>query len=201
MYQRKSKPKRKSNHTPGRTGYWEPKFTKQAYKLALLGATDKQMADFFGVATSVFEYWKQQKDELTASIKRGRLEADAKVAHALYKRALGYKHADVHIMSNRVQEFDQVTGKVTKEYTKPLIVPITKYYPPDTVACIKWLSLRQKEQWAEISKLQVTYEGDISIHHIADQISDQSKFTTDEIKLALKLGVMEAMKNNVVTSN
>lgn len=53
----------------------------------------------------------------------------AKVLDSLYKRANGYSHPDIHIITNRVKTIDK-DGMITEE-TVPLIVDIIKHYPPD----------------------------------------------------------------------
>jgi len=189
MYQKKEK----NEHGVGRKGYWKPEYTKQVYKLALLSATDKQIADFFGIKPTTLDYWKQHKPEFTKALKKGKMEADAKVAKALYHRAIGYTHDSVQILSNRVEEYNMET-KTRRSWTEPLVVPIKKHYPPDSWACLKWLSLRQKEQWADIQKVDINHNitGSIDIHELQNQLSDPNRITTEEIKLALKLGIMRA---------
>ena len=55
------------------------------------------------------------------------------MAHALYRRAIGYSHESVHIHVGK-------NGKVVKTL-------YTKHYPPDTRACIFWLTNRAPEHW------------------------------------------------------
>ena len=42
----------------GRPSAYKTEYVDKAYKLCLLGATDKQMADISGVAESTFNLWK-----------------------------------------------------------------------------------------------------------------------------------------------
>lgn len=114
---------------------YKPEFNERAYKLCLLGATDKQMADFFGVTEQTINNWKEAHPEFFESIKRGKLEADANVAKSLYHRALGYSHKAV--------KFATYEGKITDE------AEYTEHYPPDTAACMAWLKNRQPEVWRD----------------------------------------------------
>ncbi|MBL3206262.1 terminase, partial [Klebsiella pneumoniae] len=41
----------------GRPSKYKPEFAEQAKKLAVLGATDAQMADFFEVSVSTINLW------------------------------------------------------------------------------------------------------------------------------------------------
>jgi len=107
---------------------------EQVYKICLLGATDVQIADILGIAKSTLNVWKKTYPELMAAMTRGKQEADALVAHSLFKRATGYSHPDTHISNFQ--------GEITK-------TEITKHYPPDTTACIFWLKNRDKENWRD----------------------------------------------------
>lgn len=126
-------------HAGGRPSDYKPEFNEQAYKLCLLGATDKQMGDFFGVCEATINNWKKDYPEFLESIKKGKIKADAEVAHALYHRAKGYEHKDIH--------FSSYEGDVTEtEYLK--------HYPPDTAAAFIWL--KNRAGWSD--KQQVVTE-------------------------------------------
>ena len=116
----------------GRPTLYQKHFIEQSYKLCLLGGTDNDLADFFGVSEQTINNWKKNFPEFFESIKRGKLMADAKVAESLYKRAIGYSHPAVHVSNYR--------GNIT-------ITEITKHYPPDTAACIFWLKNRRPKDW------------------------------------------------------
>lgn len=61
----------------------------------------------------------------------------ADVYHAMYKRAVGYSHNAVHILSNRVKIIDKDGNLIEK--TEALKVPIVKHYPPDRAAAQEYL--------------------------------------------------------------
>lgn len=115
------------------TGY-RPEFDEQAYKLALLGGTDKQIADFFNIAESTLNNWKKAHYSFLDSLREGKMLADSKVAESLYLRAIGYSHPDTHIAV--------VNGVPTK-------IETVKHYPPDTGAAVFWLKNRQPKIWRE----------------------------------------------------
>ena len=58
------------------------------------------------------------------------------VRRSLYKRANGYSHEAVKIITNKVKNTDK-EGNVTEE-TKAMYVPYTKHYPPDAQAAKEW---------------------------------------------------------------
>jgi hypothetical protein len=116
-------------------------FVAQAEKLCALGATDVEIADFFGVNVATLYRWKADHSEFGDALKVGKESADERVERSLYWRAMGYEHDEVDI---RV-----VNGEVVQ-------TPIRKYYPPDTTACIFWLKNRRKEQWRDKVETGVT---------------------------------------------
>lgn len=113
----------------------------QARKLCRLGATDKELAEFFGVDVATVNRWKLAHPEFCESLKDGKSAADAEVADRLYQRALGYSHRE---------------DKILQHNGAPVIVPTVKHYPPDTVACIFWLKNRRPDLWREKVNLEHT---------------------------------------------
>ena len=126
----------------GRPTDFRLEFVDQARKLAMLGATDIEVADFFGVSVRTVHRWKATMEDFCHSLKAGKSEADDRVERSLFSRANGYEHDEVDI---RV-----VNGEIVQ-------TPIRKYYPPDTTAAIFWLKNRRPEDWRE--KIENTHVG------------------------------------------
>jgi len=124
----------------GRPTNYKKEYDEQAYKLCLLGATDKEMADFFNVKEQTINNWKKNHPSFFESIKRGKIVADANVAKSLYHRALGYSHPE---------------DKIFNDNGEPLIVPTVKHYPPDPTAAIFWLKNRKPAEWRDKRDVQV----------------------------------------------
>ena len=61
----------------GRPSQYKAEYCEQAYKLCLLGATDVQLADFFGVSEQTLNTWKQKHPKFLESLRAGKDEADA----------------------------------------------------------------------------------------------------------------------------
>ncbi len=118
----------------GRRSAFKTEYVDQARKYCLLGATDAQLADFFGVDERTINRWKQRHPEFCQSLKEGKAEADARVAESLYRRALGYTHP--------AEDIRVVDDAVVRTETE-------KHYPPDTTACIFWLKNRQPAMWRD----------------------------------------------------
>lgn len=116
-------------------------FTEVAFKLALLGAKDEEVANVLGISPRTLARWKDSQPEFAQALQRGKEQADANVAHALYRRAIGYYHDDVDIKV--------VSGEIVQ-------TTIVKHYPPETVAAIFWLKNRQREKWRDKVETGVT---------------------------------------------
>lgn len=143
----------------GRPTKYKKEYNEQTYKLCLLGATDKDLADFFHVTESTINKWKIDHPEFSESIQRGKIKADSEVAESLYKRAIGYSHPE---------------DKIFQYEGEPVIVPTTKHYPPDTAAAFIWLKNRQSGKWRD--KHEVEHSGGIDIQI---EFIDADKNTSD----------------------
>lgn len=127
--------------TAGRPTKFKAEFVKQAEKLCALGATDIELADFFGVDVRTLHRWKSEHDKFCHSIKVGKEIADDRVERSLFARANGYEHDEVDI---------RVVNQVIVQ------TPIRKFYPPDTTAAIFWLKNRKPKEWRETKAVELT---------------------------------------------
>ncbi|MFZ3193699.1 MAG: hypothetical protein WA154_10915 [Moraxellaceae bacterium] len=123
----------------GRPSKYRSEFAEQAMKLCRLGATDAELADFFGVSESTLNNWKKAHPGFLESLKKGKTLSDAEVADKLFKRATGYEHP----------EDDIRTVSEGGGMSKIVITPTIKHYPPDTGAAIFWLKNRQPSKWRD----------------------------------------------------
>ena len=104
------------------------------YKLCLLGATDKEIADFFGVCEATINNWKKEYPKFLESIKEGKEKADFQIAESLFQRAKGYSHPEEKIFNNNGEA---------------MVVQTTKHYPPDPTSMIFWLKNRRRDHWRD----------------------------------------------------
>ncbi len=125
----------------GRPTSYKQEYAEQAYKLCLLGATDKEMANFFGVSEQTLNAWKKAHAAFLESITRGKMLADAEVAEKLFHRAKGYSHEAVKIFNHQGVE---------------MVVPYVEHYPPDTQAASLWLRNRQPAKWRDKQEIDHT---------------------------------------------
>ena len=109
----KNEVKKKSR---GRKSEYREEYAEQALKLCLLGATDKEIAEFFSVSEQTLNSWKKKFPQFLESLKKGKAVADANVASRLYSRAIGY--------DARATKFATNEGKITDK------VEYIEHYPP-----------------------------------------------------------------------
>jgi hypothetical protein len=121
-------------HPGGRPSKYRDDFADEARKLAKLGATDLEIADFFDCEVTTIYRWKNAHPEFRKSLEIGKEQLDARVESSLYHKAVGFEHPAV---------------KVFQYEGAPVIVPYTEYVPPDTASAIIWLKNRQPEKWRD----------------------------------------------------
>lgn len=135
----------------GRPTEYKPEYNDQTYKLCLLGATDKDLADFFDVDEATINRWKINHLEFCESIKKGKEIADANVAERLYSTASGYERDEIEL---KVVSLGSMAGSEVQE------IPVKRYYPPNPTAAIFWLKNRQKKNWRDKQDHEVTGKDD-----------------------------------------
>jgi hypothetical protein len=136
----------------GRPSPYKKEYNEQVIKLCRLGATDKEIADFFNVCEATVNNWKHNYPQFLESIKSGKAESDMNVANSLYNRACGYKHEE--------EKNIIVYGEKKK-------IKESKYFPPDPTAMIFWLKNRRSKDWRD--KQDLVHSGDININVTLDE--------------------------------
>lgn len=134
----------------GRASKYFPEFPEQARNLCLLGATDAELAQYFGVAESTLNLWKKEHPEFSESMRAGKLGADGQVAGAMFKRAVGFTYLDNHV-------------SVTNELGA-VVTPVEKVVHPDVQAGKFWLKNRRKDDWRENYGITDGEGGALGIH-------------------------------------
>ena len=138
---------------PGRSSLYDESMNEQAQKLALLGLTDEEMSEFFGVTAQTFYNWQKEHIAFFEAVQSGKLIADAEVAHSLYKKATGITYQVERLRKNA----DGVSE----------IVKISVYEPPDTGAMKLWLTNRRRKDWSE--NVKVSGDEDAPIRHVIER--------------------------------
>jgi hypothetical protein len=118
----------------GRPTKFHADMCELAHNYCLLGATNDELAGFFDVCPSTIDNWIAHHADFADAVRSGRVVADARVARALYVRAVGY---------DRKVEREIVLGGELKP------IASTVHYPPNVQACIFWLRNRRRETWGD----------------------------------------------------
>ncbi|OJW21182.1 MAG: hypothetical protein BGO49_24525 [Planctomycetales bacterium 71-10] len=139
-----------SQPKPGQPTKYKPEYCEQVKKLALLGLTDVEMAEFFEVCEDTFYEWKKVHPEFSEAASAGKVKADAEIAHSLYDRAKGAQWTEQAAFKIRNQTGP---GQFTEEVQ---IVEVRKAAPPDTQAASLWLRNRRPKSWRDTQHIEQT---------------------------------------------
>ena len=129
---------------------------QKAFRLALLGLTDEQMAAALDISTTSYYNWKDPKHKhfkrsFVESLRNAKDDADAKVFACMYQRAIGY---DKEIRLTKVMD-----DGTEVEYLDDI-----KHFPPDVAA--------QKHFLANRRKMKFNYDGDKALDTISELLKN-----------------------------
>ena len=111
-----------------------------AWSLAIKGATNKEMAEAFGISLRTVIRWMNEHESFADAVERGKNIADAKVERSLYQRAIGFEITD----TEKTVDMDKDGNP------KPVrIKNTTRKIVPDTMAIMYWLNNRKRGQWSQ----------------------------------------------------
>src|SRR6266852_6373471 len=110
----------------GRPTIYRPELATLARKLALLGATEAEMADVLNINVSTLSNWMDKHSEFSRAIESGMRQADGEVAERLFSRATGHSHAAVKIFMPAGAD-------------APVYAPYVEHHPPNVGAAKVWL--------------------------------------------------------------
>lgn len=105
----------------------------------MLGYTNEELAESFGVDKGCLEGWLMNVPEFSSAVYAGRDGADAEVVSAMFHAARGYSHEEDDI---RTVALGNNAGSQIE------ITRTTKFYPPNVNAAQLILANRQKRRWA-----------------------------------------------------
>jgi hypothetical protein len=169
---------------------------RTVFYLALLGMTEEQMAVVFDISMGTFQAWKKKFPTFAEAIKKGKEQADADVVYSLYRAAVGFEHESEQIFCSKEKIYDtDDKGKVylKKEVPKIIRVSITKKYPPDTKAAIKWLETRQPAQWS--SRPNVNAQLSVTQNNY-----DIKGLTLEQLKVLQQIGIQNTTEDVFFTT-
>lgn len=120
----------------GRPTLYRPEYDAQAEKLCYLGATNRDLAEFFGVSERTIEEWQVRIESFAIASRVGKHHADEKIKASFYKLAKGYEYDEEYI------------DKRGEKQTRRVVVP------PNAMAASKWLAVRGNREFAETQRIE-----------------------------------------------
>jgi transposase-like protein len=172
----------------GRPSVYPEDAPQMVYRLALLGLNNDELAVAFGVSRRTIYLWFEQYPEFKQAAEEGRLYADANVARALYKRAVGFD----------VEETFVTVRKGPDGELKTIEAPIKKHFPPETTACIYWLNNRTRKtgRWTQSQKMEITGPGGGPILLAPADAAQLGGLSNAELEMAASIGMKLIEKEN-----
>lgn len=128
-------------HPGGRPTKYDPAFCEQAAKLCELGATDIELADFFGVDTVTIYRWKNANERFCKAVIVGKEKADQRVERAFFNKAVGYTFESEKVFQHQ--------GEIIRAAT-------LEHVPPDAGAALNWLKNRKPDEWRDKQDIEHT---------------------------------------------
>ncbi len=116
-----------------------------AFKLCLLGATNKMLAAYFNVVEGTIQKWLKVNPDFAEAVARGKKAADMEVAHSLYQSSLDRIITLRQAIKCKEISYDENGKRVEKERVE--IVTVEKHIPGDYRAQQFWLRNRAPEHW------------------------------------------------------
>jgi len=173
----------------GRPTDYKEEYNDQVYKLCLLGAIDREIANFFDISESTLNLWKKEHTEFSESITRGKKIADMEVAQSLYDTT-----KDRQVVKQQAFKTKSISYQDGKriEHEEIQIVDVLDVIPADFRSIQFWLKNRRGkpehgQRWADKQEIDHTTKGE-SVNPF-----DASKLTSEERQILIK--AIRAQKN------
>ena len=141
----------------GRPSLYKEGFVEQAYKLCLLGATDKDLASFFEVDERTINNWKLDYDDFFQSIRNGKKIADMEVASCLFKTTQDRIVIEQVPFKTKNVFYNDDGKRIEEEVIK--IIEVEKVIPADFRSQSFWLKNRSSENWRDKQEVDHTTKG------------------------------------------
>lgn len=111
------------------------------------GLTYEQIANNVGIDTATLYRWREKNCNICNALKKGKEVVDIEVENALKKNAIGFSYVEQAISTEKEVIYEN--GKRVKEISKPVVIEVTKYKQPETIAQIFWLKNRKPDKWRD----------------------------------------------------
>lgn len=157
-----------SGRSAGRPPKYHEDFVNLVEKISLIGCTNYQLGELFGVHEPTIADWLAQHPSFNAAVTRGRAATDDRVENALLARALGYEHPEEKIFCSTL------TGRIVRANT-------TMRYPPSEKALDFWLRNRRPDKWRS-QQPENTATPDDAARLLREQMASMDSLTEGEKK-------------------
>ena len=124
---------------------WTDLDPKQLHILGQKGWTLGDIAAFYGIPYSTLQSWMERYPSIGDAVNQGILESCDRVERALFEKAVGYQHPDTKVMTRALGN---------NQGSEIVQIEVTKHYPPDTSACIFYLTNKKRNEWKHRMELQ-----------------------------------------------
>ena len=118
---------------------YKEEYDRFAERFCEAGATDAEIAEFFGIPKGLLAQWKMHNPTFAAAITIGKSTADVRVERSLYEMAVGTTVDDVKLLADGTPV----------EYTRRI--------DPQLGAATMWLKNRKRGEWRD--KIDHGHEG------------------------------------------
>lgn len=137
----------------GRPTKYRKEYALVAAALCRRGATDYELAEEFGVATTTIWRWQCQHEDFCNAVQTGKGAFDRRIERALAQRAAGYTY--------HTEKVFQFQGQIIR-------ARVVEHVPADVSAAKLWLTNRDPANWREATqRIEHGQPGDF------DQMSDE----------------------------
>ena len=142
----------------GRPTDYKPEYNNLAFRLCLLGVTDKELAAFFEVSEATINNWKIAHPEFLESIRNGKENADMTIVQNLYHSAQDKIVIEQQAIKCKEVTWNDKGKRVEKETVE--IVNIEKTIPADFRSMQFWLKNRKSDKWRDTQVLDHQSKGE-----------------------------------------
>lgn len=149
----------------GRPTKYKEEYNEQAYKLCLLGATDKEIGDFFNVDERTINNWKIEYPDFFQSIREGKELADMKVVNSLLESCHDRMIPTQQAFKVKNVNYNKDGKRIESEDV--MVVDVMTGVPANDRSIQFWLKNRHPDKWRD--KQEVKHEGEITIPTIIVQ--------------------------------
>lgn len=171
----------------GRPTKFNEAVATKAYKLALKGFTDLEIADLLDVAESTIYEWKIKHKDFSEALSMWKETANNQIERSYFELARGYKCVETKVFFNKDACYVDKDGKPRpREEGEPdpriVAIDVIKCYPPSEKAGSRWMFNRDPKNWKPDTKLEIESNGGITVVTVVrdDGKDDEDDETADE---------------------